>query len=636
MLFKITNGAVSFGADTILERIDFEIHDREKIAVVGRNGSGKTTLLRAVAGEVPLEEGTGDAPFSVTVADCPVIGYLKQIAFPDEERTLIEEILTVFSPLIEMEQRMQDLLTQMETRTDDKVVSAYSTLQERYENAGGYTYQKEYSAMLKQFGFSEADRTKRLKEFSGGQRTKIAFAKLLLSHPDVLLLDEPTNHLDLGAVKWLESYVKSYKSAVVMVSHDRMFVERTVDRVYEIEYGETHAYKGNYSDFERQKRIEYERRRKDYEYRRAEIARLNVVIERFRYKATKAAMVQSKIKLVERLKAAGDAPDRYDLKTFRTHFQPKTESVKEVLTVKDLVVGYDRPLASVTLTLSRGQKLAVIGDNGVGKSTFVKTLVGEIPALSGTFSFGVRTEIGYFSQKTVEYVGDWSVKEDFWTDFPQLTETEVRTALGGFLFSGEEVDKRVCDLSGGERVRLALCKIFKRRPNVLILDEPTNHMDIVGKETLENMLCEYEGTVIVVSHDRYLVNKVADRLLVFTADGASYQTYVYAEYELRQSEKEQAEKAIKDSKTENKETQKGFSTPLKDRARKEKRLKKIEERLSFVEQEIARGEEKLKDPQVYSDYKSIIATQEEIDALKYEQEELTEEWCALSEELSGH
>ena len=302
MLFKITNGSVSFGADVILERIDFEIKDREKIAIVGRNGAGKSTLLKCVTGEISMEEGTGEEPFSVVKSGAPVIGYLKQIAFEDESVTLLDEVLKVFKPLLLMEEKMRTLVEEIESSPDEKKIKEYSNLCDRFEFLGGYTYKKEYSVMIKKFGFTEQDKEKALCEFSGGQRTKIAFMKLLLSHPDILLLDEPTNHLDVSAVKWLEGYIKNYKSAVVTVSHDRMFVERTVDKVYEIEYGETTCYHGNYSDFERQKRENYQKQLKDHEYQREEIARLNRLIERFRYKATKAKMVQSKIKMIERMK----------------------------------------------------------------------------------------------------------------------------------------------------------------------------------------------------------------------------------------------------------------------------------------------------------------------------------------------
>ena len=637
MLFKIKNGSVSFGADTVLENIDFEIKDREKVAVVGRNGSGKSTLLKCITGEIIPEEGTGEEPFSITKVGSPVIGYLKQIAFTDENARMIDEVLTVFEPIISAERKMQELLKEIEVSPDENKIKAYSSLNERYEFMGGYTYKKEYSVMIKKFGFTEEDKEKRMCEFSGGQRTKIAFIKLLLSHPDVLILDEPTNHLDITAVKWLEGYIKSYKSAVVVVSHDRMFVERTVDKVYEIEYGETKCYKGGYSSFEKQKRENYQKQLKDHEYQREEIARLMRLVERFRYKATKAKMVQSKLKQIEHMKIV-DRPDRYDLRTFHAAFTPNTESVKGVLTVKDLVVGYDRPLGTINLELFRGQKLGVIGDNGVGKSTFLKTLVRSVAPISGSFEFGLKTEIGYFDQQMATYTSAKTVMDDFHDEFPLLNHTEVRSALGAFNFSGEDVFKYVSDLSGGERVRLALCKIFKRRPNVLILDEPTNHMDIVGKETLESMLKEYTGTVVFVSHDRYLVNKVADKLLVFENGDAVFYPFGYGEYEIL--EKEREEKQTEKESVDNKKPsgtggKKDFSTPLKDKGKKERRVKKLEELIAKSGAEIERINTELASPEVYSNYVLVGELQEQLTKAQAENDAYTEEWLTLSEELEN-
>lgn len=638
MLFKIKNGAVSFGADTILENIDFEIKDREKIAVVGRNGAGKSTLLKCVVGQVEMEEGTGEEPFSVTKAGNPNVGYLAQIAFTDENKSLLDEVLTVFKPILDAEQKMQTLLKEIEINPDEKKIKEYSALNDRFEFLGGYTYKKEYSVMIKKFGFSEQDKVKPISEFSGGQRTKIAFIKLLLSHPDILLLDEPTNHLDVTAIKWLEGYIKNYKSAVIIVSHDRMFIERTVDKVYEIEYGETRCYHGNYSDFEKVKKENYQKQLKDHEYQREEIARLTRLIERFRYKATKAKMVQSKIKQIERMKII-DKPDRYDLKTFHANFQPQTESVKKVLTARDLAVGYDSVLGVVNFELLRGQKLGVIGDNGVGKSTFLKTLVKDIDALSGSFEFGIKTEIGYFNQQMAEYSSDKTLYEDFHDVFPRLNETEVRTALGAFLFTGEDVFKRVSDLSGGERVRLALCKMFKKRPNVLILDEPTNHMDIVGKETLENMLKEFTGTVIFVSHDRYFVNKVADKLLVFNGKDAVFYPFGYAEYELierERLEREELERAPEKSIATGGGTKKTFSTPLKDKSRKLKRVEKLEKLISECEKELSLIGKELEDPNVYSDYIKVNELQEKMNKVQLDYDAYSEEWLTLSDELENN
>ena len=638
MLFKIKNGGVSFGADTVLENIDIEIKDGEKVAIVGRNGSGKTTLLKCITGEITPEEGTGEEPFSVSSVGRPVVGHLKQIAFEDETVSMLDEILKVFKPITDVEQKMGRLLKEMESNSDEKIIKEYSALAERFEFLGGYTYKKEYSVMIKKFGFTDSDKLKPLGEFSGGQRTKIAFIKLLLSHPDILLLDEPTNHLDITAVKWLENYIKSYKSAVVIVSHDRMFVEKTVDKVYEIEYGETRLYKGNYSDFERQKRQNYQKQLKDHEYQKEEIARLMRLVERFRYKATKARMVQSKLKQIERMKIV-DRPDRYDLKTFHANFQPEIESVNKALVVKDLSVGYEKSLAQINFELLKGQKLGVIGDNGVGKSTFLKTLTREISPLKGSFEFGLRVNVGYFNQQMAEFKSHKTVIDDFHDEFPLLNETEVRSALGAFLFSGEDVFKCVDDLSGGERVRLALCKIFKKRPNFLILDEPTNHMDIVGKETLEDMLSKYEGTLIFVSHDRYFVNKVADKLLVFENDSAKFYPFGYAEYEIlekeriEREEKEQTDKKIADGKVSNLGVKKNFSTPLKDKAKRERRVKKLEELLEKVESEIQKINLELSKPEVYSDYHKVEELQFKLDEMVKEQDNYSEEWLSLSEEL---
>lgn len=630
MLYKIINGSVSFGADTVLERVDFEIKDREKVAIVGRNGCGKTTLLKAISGEVLLEEGTGEDTFALIKSGAPVIGYLKQISFEDDSVTLLDEILKVFKPITETEEKMAVLLKEIEVNPDEKKIKSYSNLNEKFEFLGGYTYKKEYSVMIKKFGFTEEDKQKPLKEFSGGQRTKIAFMKLLLSHPDVLLLDEPTNHLDVSAVKWLEEYVKNYKSAVVIVSHDRMFIERTVDKVYEIEYGETKCYHGGYSDFEKQKKENYQKQLKDHELQREEIARLTKLIERFRYKATKAKMVQSKIKMLERMKIV-DRPDRYDLKPFHANFQPSFESVKKVLTVSSLVIGYERPLAEISLELFRGEKLAVIGANGIGKSTFLKTLVEKIPKLDGLFEFGIKTEIGYFDQQMAEYYSEKSVLDDFHDAFPLLNQTELRSSLGAFLFTGEDVFKCVKDLSGGERVRLALCKIFKRKPNVLILDEPTNHMDIVGKETLENMLKEFSGTVIFVSHDRYFVNKVADKILDFEEEKTTFYPYNYSEYELKKKEKEEDSVSYQEEKP--KKAKKDFSTPLKDRNKKIKRAEKLERLINEAESRIKELNDELEKPEVYSDYIKVNEIQGEIEKLTKEYEDNSLEWLTLLDEL---
>lgn len=635
MLFKIVNGSVSFGADTVLERVDFEINAGEKIAIIGRNGCGKSTLLKCISGELSMEEGTGDTPFSISKSGNPTIGYLKQISFEDENISMIDEVLKVYSNLFEIEDKLTNLLEKLQTNPDEETVKKYSTLNEKFEFLGGYTYKKEYNSVIKQFGFTESDKLKKISQFSGGQRTKIAFIKLLLSHPDILLLDEPTNHLDASAVKWLETYIKCYKSAVVIVSHDRMFIEKTTDVVYEIEYGETTKYKGNFSDFERQKRTNYDKQLKDHEYQREEIARLMKVVERFRYKATKAKMVQSKLKMIEHMKII-DKPNRYDLKTFHANFKPLRNNVKIALTVNGLSIGYNTPLANLNLELLNGQKLGVLGDNGVGKSTFLKTIANKLKPLNGNFLFGVNSDIGYFDQQMAEISGNETVLDNFQATFPQYNVTEARSSLGAFLFSGEDVFKKISELSGGERVRLALCKIFKRRPNVLILDEPTNHMDIVGKETIENMLKEYEGTVIVVSHDRYFINKIADKLLVFENGETTLYPFGYTQYELLLKEREEAIEKQKQTTVVNTSTgKKTFSTPLKDRGKKERRVKRLEELMGVCQNKKAELETELEKPEIYSDYIKVGEIQTQLDKLTTELNLYEEEWLSLTEELEN-
>ncbi len=515
MNLKITNGSVEYGAETILEEINIEIKDKEKIAIIGRNGAGKSTLLKAIINNDLLTQGTGEEKFNIYKEGNPVIGYLKQMEFEDDQITMIDEILKVYKPIINLEQKIEQIVEKMQTDKSEELAKEYSKAMDRYEFLDGYTYKKEYETAINKFGFSSEDKLKKISEFSGGQRTKIAFIKLLLSKPDILLLDEPTNHLDIETIEWLEQYLKNYSKSVVIVSHDRMFLNKIVNKVYEIEYGVTTAYSGNYTFFEEQKKINYEKQLKDYEYQQKEIKRLNDIVTRFKYKPTKAKMAMSKLKQIERMVKI-EAPNKYDLTTFKTNFIIEKQSGKDVLFAKDLEIGYDKTLQKISLNVYRGQKIGIIGENGIGKSTLLKTLVGIIPKISGEFEFGHNVQIGYFDQQMALLDSEKTVLEDFSEEFPNLTTTELRNSLAAFMFYGEDVFKKINMLSGGEKVRLQLCKILKKGPNLLILDEPTNHMDIIGKESLELLLKEYTGTIIFVSHDRFFVNKIADTLLIFT------------------------------------------------------------------------------------------------------------------------
>lgn len=627
MRIEIINGSVEYDGNTVLSEINFSVSDKEKIALVGRNGSGKTSILKCISGEVPLVSGTGDEKFSFSISGAPKIGYLQQVSLNDE-LTLRQEILSAYKDVVGLENKLQNLLDKMSENPSDENVGAYSRAMERFENIGGYLYKKEYLTAVSKFGFSAEDLDKKLSCFSGGQRTKIALMKLLLEKPDILLLDEPTNHLDIAAVEWLEGYLKNYKNSVVIVSHDRMFLDRIVGVVYEIEYGVTTRYKGNYTAFLAQKQQAYDKALKDAKWKSAEIDRLRKIVERFRYKATKASMAQSKLKEIERLGTV-ETPRRFDTSTFASSFQPEYESVRDALFVKDLVFGYDKPLGEISLAVERGQKIGVIGSNGTGKSTLLKTITGLIPPLSGDVRFGVKTRVGYFDQTIAATKSELSVLEDFRAEFPELNDGEIRKTLGGFLLSGDDVFKCVKDLSGGEKVRLALSKIFRRRPNFLILDEPTNHMDIIGKETLEKLLMDFSGTVIVVSHDRYLINRVAKSLIVFEKGGVRYFDGTFDEYEER--EKETAEEVAKEKPEKTKKTGGERYVESKEEARRKHRVEFLEKKITALEEELSRAQAKLDDETVNTDYKKVMAVEEEIKTIEEKLDPLITEWTELSE-----
>ena len=631
MNYRITNGSVSYGAETILEEINFNIKGKEKIAIVGRNGSGKSTLLKALINNELLSEGVGIDKFSIYKESVKEIGYLKQIDFEDDNITMLDEILKVYKEIIDLEKKMESLVIKMQTNSSEELAKEYSKTHDKYQLLDGYTYKKEYETAINKFGFSVDDKYKKISEFSGGQRTKIAFIKLLLSKPDILLLDEPTNHLDINTIEWLEGYLKNYSKSVIIVSHDRMFLNRIVDKIYEIEYGTITEYSCNYEFFEKQKRINYERQLKDFEFQQKEIKRLNDIADRFRFKPSKAKMALSKLKQVERMVKI-EEPNKYDLKSFKTNFEIKQESGNNVLVVENLEIGYNNTLSKCSFNLYKGQKLGIIGSNGTGKSTLLKTLIGNINPISGTYQFGHNVQIGYFDQQMLGLNNEKTVFDDFYDDFPELTVTEVRNSLGAFMFSGEDVFKKLKMLSGGEKVRLSLSKILKKSPNLLILDEPTNHMDIVGKESLENMLKSYTGTLIFISHDRFFVNKIADSILSFENGISNYYPYGY-EYYLEKRE-ENISTQVKDEKVE-KAKKKIYVNPLKEKEKLERKIKKIEEEISKKEEEISHLQIELTKEEVYSDYIKVGELQEKISVLNKEIENSMDYWEEMQEEYNN-
>lgn len=627
MQLKIQNGVVELSGEPILKSVNFEINDQSKIAVVGRNGCGKTTLLKLISGEYSLNKIDSDTDSFFAVSGKPKIGFLSQMTFEDDSRTLLEEVRSAYSEILSLKAQLEESERVMNQNQTEENIKTYTNLLDTFNNLGGFYFEKEYEGAIKKFGFTEAEKHRPLSEFSGGQRTKIAFIKLLLSKPDILLLDEPTNHLDIEAVSWLEDYLKKYKKAFVVVSHDRMFLDNVVNTVYEIEYGKTYKYSGNYTKFAAEKRELRLRQQKEYEAGQKERERLENLVERFRYKATKAAMAQSKLKQLEKMETI-DSPERYDLRTFHADFTPLDIGVKDVLSVRDLCVGYEKPLSTVNLEMKRGNKVGIIGGNGLGKSTFIKTLMGEVPKLAGEYKFGPRVQIGYFDQQMAQYSSNDTVLQDFLKEFPTLTDFEARSNLGAFLFSGEDVFKTVNMLSGGERVRLALCKIFKRRPNFLILDEPTNHMDIVGKETLEDILKQFEGTVLFVSHDRYFIKEISDSLLVFEKDGVKFLEYGYSQYLEMQNQP-----ALKTEMPEKPKPKKTFTTPLKEISKKERAIKKQEEKIALLEEKIDGISLELGLEENISDYLKLSELQKELEEVRTELDIALNEWETLSCEL---
>lgn len=628
MQINVSNVAVEYDGTPVIYQADFVIHENEKIALIGRNGCGKTTLLKVLTGEVECQKGEDDAPYGVFTSGNPVIGFLKQTSNDDKSKTMLDEILEAYSDLLDIEADMESALSALQTDSCDQNVKRYSRLCEQFEREGGYTYKKEYLTAVKKFGFSNEDMKKPLCEFSGGQRTKIALLKLLLSKPDVLLLDEPTNHLDLEAIEWLENYLCAYKKSCVIVSHDRMFLDKIVNVVYEIEYGETKRYAGNYTSFMAQKQQAYDKALKDSIMRKKEIDRLTALVEKFRYKANKAAMAQAKLKQIERIGEVG-TPSNFDTATFRSNFQPERETVEKAVVIDKLVFGYDKPLGEVDTIVKRGQKVGIIGQNGTGKSTLVKTIVHKLKPLGGSTTFGLHAQVGYFDQTSTQSFSTLSVLEDFQNEFPMLSNTEARSALGAFMLTGDDVFKRICDLSGGEKVRLALCKILRKKPNILILDEPTNHMDIIGKETLERLLSNYTGTVITVSHDRYFINRVCSRLIVFNDGKIELFDGKYSEYESRKTASESGDNQGKSVEVKKKEKPVSQS---KEEARRAHRMSFLEEKMNVINEQISFLQDVMhNDESVYTDYVKIAEIESQISALKENLAPIEEEWLELSE-----
>lgn len=616
MRYQIAKGSKAFGAQDVFENISFEVKDKEKVAIVGRNGCGKSTLLKIIAQEEDLDSGNIHKEKSVT------IGYLAQTVFLDDNISVEEDFENVFEELHHCEKKLEEISARMVEDHSDAILNEYAKVQERFEELGGYTYKQEILNIFTKFGFAMEDLQKKLNEFSGGQKTRLSFVKLLLSKPDILLLDEPTNHLDLETIEWLEGYVKRYPKAVVMVSHDRTFLDNVVDVVYEIEYGIMRKYPGNYSHYVEAKKSDVERAKSAYARQQKEIQHLEELIEKFRYKATKAKFAQSKIKYLDRMEKIEDR--KTDDTTFKAHFSSNIKGGNQVLSVKDLSIGYDEELCKVTFELLRGDRCAIIGKNGTGKSTLIKTLMEKVKPLSGDFLLGHQIEIGYFDQELAQFNSSNTVLEELWNLFPHLDHTAIRNALGCFLFRGEEVFKEVSVLSGGEKVRLTLAKLMLEHGNFLLMDEPTNHLDIPGKEALEESLKGYDGTLLCVSHDRYFISQVATSILVLDDNGATYYPLTYQEYLHKDEQKE----VVKESKEEKKKEKPKFINYGREISRLEKKISKKEEELEELR-------ERRFEPEYYQDSKKMAELDGTIDDVHNEINNMMKLWEEYSEAMDA-
>ncbi|USB34980.1 ABC-F family ATP-binding cassette domain-containing protein [Paenibacillus sp. YPG26] len=647
MLLQATDIRKSYGTTNILEGIGLQILERDRIGLVGVNGAGKSTLLQILAGEISYDSG------QIFKAKETTIGYLAQNSGLQSERTIWEEMLYVFSPLIEAEaelRRMELEIANPETAGNAK---AFEDLLERYarksdwfKDHGGYEMETRIRSVLHGMGFGSFPPDTLISTLSGGQKTRLALARILLQAPDLLMLDEPTNHLDIQTLTWLEDYLRSYSGALLIVSHDRYFLDRLVTAIVEIERHQSRKYTGNYSRYIELKAAEYESQMKQYEKQQDEIARLEDFIQKNIVRASTTKRAQSRRKALDRMEVM-ERP-LGDLKKASFSFEAGIMSGKEVLQVDELAYSFDKekekPLfQNVSFDLRRGETVALIGPNGIGKSTLLKILTGDLKMTSGRLNWGTKVKLGYYDQEQTHLNPKNTVLEELWSAFPHIEEARIRSVLGNFLFSGEDVLKRIAALSGGEKARVALAKLMLLKANLLILDEPTNHLDLYSKEVLEAALMEYDGTLLFISHDRYFLNKMAERIIELHPGGAepylgNYDDYLEKKQELAElaQEKAAAKPALSKKTDEDipEENTGARSYEADKQARREersrqRRIEQLEQLIAQHEDSIAGLEAELAEPEVYQDYAAVQERQSRIDGLKAQLAEAYSEWEEL-------
>ncbi|WP_110926852.1 ABC-F family ATP-binding cassette domain-containing protein [Bacillus massiliglaciei] len=641
MLLQINQLSKYYGAELILSNMKLEIQNKDRIALVGRNGAGKSTLLKIIAGQLSHDGGEIIKPKDVT------IGYMAQDTGLESELSMWDEMLTVFEDLISQEKELRRLETSMadpavfeNDAVYQRILEEYDSLQVSFKEKGGYQYEADIRSVLHGLQFSDFDYSTRISTLSGGQKTRLALGKLLLKRPDILILDEPTNHLDIETLSWLEQYLQGYQGAVLIVSHDRYFLDKVVNQVYEVSRKSIKKYHGNYSSYIEKKAEDYERDMKLYEKQQEEMEKLRDFVQKNITRASTTKRAQSRRKQLEKM----DVMDRPqgDEKSASFSFQIEKQSGNEVLNVKDLAIGYGDETVSqnISARVTRGESIALVGPNGVGKSTLLKTIIGKLPKRDGSFQFGTNVQVSYYDQEQANLVSNKRVLNELWNEHPLLPEKDIRTVLGNFLFSGDDVLKTVHTLSGGEKARLALSKIMMQKGNFLILDEPTNHLDLDSKLVLENSLIDYPGTILFVSHDRYFINRIATKVIELSKDGTEeflgdYDYYVekkqeqaeHAAFDLQEKglpDKPAADQAEKSSYKIDKEAKKA-------ERQRQRRIEEIENTMEKLEAEIKDYNEILCDPDVFQDHEKVLEIQSSLDLAQSKLDELLEEWTELAE-----
>ena len=638
ILLQINQLSKYYGAELILSNMKLEVQNKDRIALVGRNGAGKSTLLKIIAGQISHDGGEIIKPKDVT------IGYMAQDTGLESELSIWDEMLTVYEKLIgqekelrRLESAMADPATFENEQLYQKVLSEYDALQVTFKEQGGYQYEADIRSVLHGLQFGEFDHSTLISTLSGGQKTRLALGKLLLKKPDILILDEPTNHLDIETLSWLEQYLQSYQGAVLIVSHDRYFLDKVVNQVYEISRNNMKKYYGNYSSYLERRAEDYEREMKQFEKQQGEIEKLRDFVQRNITRASTTKRAQSRRKQLEKMDVL-DKPQG-DEKSANFSFQIEKQSGNEVLHLQNLAIGYNEETISQNINsrMTKGESIALVGPNGVGKSTLLKTIISKLPAIAGEFRFGTNVEVSYYDQEQANLISNKRVLNELWDDYPTKPEKDIRTVLGNFLFSGDDVLKTVSTLSGGEKARLALAKMMMEKGNFLILDEPTNHLDLESKLVLENALIDYPGTILFVSHDRYFINRIATKVIELSKDGNEEFLGDYDYYVEKKQEQAEIEALEQQGKTKTveinveKTNYKIDKESKKAERQRKRRIEEIESAMELLEAEITEYNDLLCDPAVFQDHEKVMDIQTKLDKAKETLDQYLEEWAELEE-----